>query len=98
MNLKSDKQCRSVLREDEQHFHPTAALCLSAVSIHLGLCVRAGIRLIVVPRQETPSPEQSEALGGFSGKGVHLFLRVGTDWTDNVSVAPVLVMQIRKQF
>lgn len=63
------------------------------MSNFLTLCVRGGFRLIIVTWQIAPSPEQSHTLGRRGGEVVPLFLRVGLDWTDNVSVAPILMRQ-----
>lgn len=59
----------------------------------LTLCVQGGFRLITVTWQKAPSPEQSRTLSRGGGEIVPLFLRVGLGWTDNVSVAPVLMTQ-----
>lgn len=48
---------------------------------------------VVFPWEEAPSLKQSKTLSRRSGKVVPLFLRVGLDWMDDVSVAPVLMMQ-----
>lgn len=73
---------------------PRCKYCpLSAVSTHLALCVWGRIRLIVFLWQEAPTLQQSKPLSRRSAKVVPLFLRVGLDRWDDVSVAPVLVIQ-----
>lgn len=78
-----------MLRKDGQYFHKSPMFSL------LTLCVQGGIRLIIVTWQIAPGPEQSQTLRRGSGEIVPLFLRVGLDWADNVSVGPVLPVKVK---